>query len=277
MLSLKKTPWLVLFFTLLICPSVEAQTTEQQTEPAFTPRERLVFTLKWENVPAGTGILEVMPDTEIKGAPALHFRGRAWTNSFADVFYKVRDQIDGYAAPDLSKSLYYTQRQRENDYNRDIEVTFDWKRMRAHHLSSGEHKESVALLPGALDQLSVYYYMRSLDIRLNRDVLAVVTDGEKCVIGRAEIVRFEWVDVPAGRFWTFLVEPEIKHLGGVFRKSPDAKIQVWITADHRHIPVKGRSKVSVGHFNFVLEEILTDPTRELAVDVPPELMDKVND
>jgi hypothetical protein len=34
----------------------------------------------------------------------------------------------------------------------------------------------------------------------------------------------------------------------VFEKSKDARIQLWVTADRRHIPVKIKSRVVVGTF-----------------------------
>jgi len=51
-----------------------------------------------------------------------------------------------------------------------------------------------------------------------------------------------------GTYDTFLIEPEIEHVGGVFEKSKNAKIQVWVTADRRRMPVKIKSKVVVGSF-----------------------------
>jgi hypothetical protein len=76
-----------------------------------------------------------------------------------------------------------------------------------------------------------------------------VTDGKKHVLGVAEVVRRETITVPAGTFDTFLIEPDLAQVGGVFEKSPDAKIQLWVSADHRRLPVKLKSKVVVGSFS----------------------------
>jgi hypothetical protein len=45
-----------------------------------------------------------------------------------------------------------------------------------------------------------------------------------------------------------LVEPDLKHVGGVFKKSKNAKLRIWVTADARRIPVKIESEVIVGSF-----------------------------
>ena len=49
-------------------------------------------------------------------------------------------------------------------------------------------------------------------------------------------------------FDTYLVEPDLRHIGGVFKKTKNAKLQIWITADNRRFPVKVKSKLKVGSF-----------------------------
>jgi len=75
-----------------------------------------------------------------------------------------------------------------------------------------------------------------------------VTDGKKCIIGKAFIIKKETLKLTNGTYDTYLIELEIKHVGGVFEKSKNAKIQVWVTADRRRMPVKIKSKVVVGSF-----------------------------
>ena len=70
----------------------------------------------------------------------------------------------------------------------------------------------------------------------------------KLVLGIAKIVRKETIELDIGTYETYLIEPEIKDIGGVFAKSRDAKIQIWVSADHRRIPVRIKSKVVVGSF-----------------------------
>jgi hypothetical protein len=47
---------------------------------------------------------------------------------------------------------------------------------------------------------------------------------------------------------TPLLEPDLEHIGGVFEKSKNAKLMVWVTADEARIPVKVKSEVIVGSF-----------------------------
>ena len=92
------------------------------------------------------------------------------------------------------------------------------------------------------------------DLEKVKTVERPVTDGKKCVIGKASVVKRETITLSDGtKYDTFLLEPELQHIGGVFEKSKDAKIKVWVTADKRRIPVKITSKVIVGSFIGELE------------------------
>ena len=83
---------------------------------------------------------------------------------------------------------------------------------------------------------------------VSKFVNCMMTDGKKSVIGKARVIKREKITVPSGVYDTYLVEPDLEHIGGVFKKSKNAKLQIWVTADKRRIPVKVKSKVIVGSF-----------------------------
>jgi hypothetical protein len=224
----------------------------------FSVGERLTYSLRWEKVPAGEAVLEVLPGATPEGETGLNLRVTAKTNGFVDIFYKVRDRIDSYTDPGVERSLLYLKKQREGSYKRDITVTFDWYRLLArYHNKVNGYKDRI--MPGTYDPLSIFYGFRMQELGLGSVHRLPVTDGVKMIIGRAEVVGRETIEVPAGEFDCFKVIPELKHLGGVFKKSPDARLEIWVTADERKIPVKISSKVVVGKFHAVLT----------AADLPP--------
>ncbi len=90
------------------------------------------------------------------------------------------------------------------------------------------------------------FILRGQDLDHMDSITRPVTDGKKLVLGTAKILRRERVIVPAGRFDTYVVEPDMKKVQGVFEKSKDARLLVWLTADSRHLMVKAESKVVVG-------------------------------
>lgn len=213
----------------------------------FCPGERLSLQITWGFIPAGVVVLEVLPIEKIDGIESYHFVMTARTSSFVDYFYKVRDRIDAYTDTAMNHSLLY-KKLKKGKRKKNIVVEFNWKDQTAQYSKFDKKRRPISILPGSFDPLSVFYAFRLHDLEENMEITHPVTDGKKCVMGRAKIIKREKIKVAAGIYDTYLVEPEIEHIGGVFEKSKDARLQVWVTADRRRIPVKVKSKVIVGSF-----------------------------
>jgi hypothetical protein len=256
----------ILLFLILLAGSPNPALAEERPMP-FSPGERLTFELKWGVIPAGEATLEVLPVEMIDGTPAYHFVMTATSNSFLDVFHKVRDRIDSYTDLQMTHSLLYKKKQHEGGTRRDIVVHFDWDKGEAAYTNYNRPKPPVKLLPGAFDPLSIFYRTRLLDMKVNALFKHPVSDGRKTLMGEAKISKREVVSINGETYDTFLIEPELKDLGGVFKKSKDAKIEIWVTADDRRIPVKIRSKVAVGSFVGELTSAVFNNSTP-AIDIP---------
>jgi hypothetical protein len=222
---------------------------------AFIPGERLTFQLKWTVFPAGGAVLEVLPRERVAGYDACHFVLTVRSNKFVDPFYMVRDRVDAWADTAMGQSLRYRKKQHEGSTRRDITVAFDWEAMTARYVDRGKPREPIPITGGTFDPLSVFYWSRTVDMAVGDRLRRPVTDGKKHLLGIADVVRRERIRVPAGTFDTFLIEPDLKHLSGVFKKSPGAKLQVWVSADRRRLPVKLKSRVIVGSFTGELASV----------------------
>jgi hypothetical protein len=240
--------FLVLLTTLFTLTPGTGRAEPTGPPPPFQPGERLVYELKWEFIKAGEASLSVMPIETVDGTAAFHFVMTARSVPFIDVFYKVRDRIDAYANLGLDHSVFYKKKQREGKTRRDIVVLFDWKKNEARYIKSGKPRDPIELMPGAFDPLSALYYVRTIPPRPDTFIERPVTDGKRNVMGRATFVKKERIKVNGSEYDAFLIEPELKHIRGVFEKSEGASIRVWISADHRRIPLRVKSKVAVGSF-----------------------------
>lgn len=247
MMTIRIVSLFIVFF-LYLCPFALA------SDKPFAPGEKLKFNLSWEFVPAGEAVLSVAPISEINGEPVFHFVLQVKTNSFLDLFYKVRDQIDSYTDVAMTRSVLYKKKQRERKKKRNVTVTFDWENNLAQYTKSDKKRAPIALEPGAFDPLGIFYFVRSSVLETGSVLERPVSDGKRCVIGLGHIIKRETITVPAGTFDTFLIEPDLKDVKGVFEKSEDSNILIWVTADSRHIPVKIQSKVVIGRFMGELTE-----------------------
>ena len=213
----------------------------------FAPGERLVFMLRWTVIPAGKAVMEVMPMMTIDGSKVYHFRLTAKSNAFVDMFYKVRDCIDAYADADMTHAVRYRHQQHEGETKRNVKVDFDWNKAMASY-SDGKRDRQIEVVPGTFDPLSVFYKTRMADFQKNGMIQCPVSDGKKCVTGLARIIKKESITTPSGTYETYLLEPDMKDVGGVFEKDKEAKIKLWVTADERRLPVKVASKEAIGSF-----------------------------
>ena len=225
-----------------------------ETSPPFTPGERLVFSLNWQGISAGKAELTILPITTLSGEPAYHFVLTARTNGFIDNFYKVRSRFEAFADMGLTRSLLFKKKQREGDFRREADIRFDWERNEARYFTKTKIRTPIPLAAGTFDPLSVLFYVRTLPFAEGAEVKRFVTDGKKSVEGTMRVVKKETITVPAGTYDTYLVKPDTKDIGGVFKKSKNATISLWLTADHRRMPVKIKSKVSIGSFYGELEK-----------------------
>jgi hypothetical protein len=220
----------------------------------FKPGERFVYELHWGLISAGQAELLVLPMTEVDGVPAWHFQMKIRTNDFIDVFYKVRDQIDAFAALSLEGSLLYRQSQHEGTTRREVEVNFDRDRSQAVYSNHGEAMPPISIAAGTLDPLTALFYIRSQPLIENHEIIRPITDGKKNVSGVVRVIKREEIRLNDKIYETFLIEPDLKGVRGVFEKSKKSRLTLWVTADEKRIVVKIKSKVAIGSFTGTLVE-----------------------
>lgn len=219
-----------------------------QAASLLTPGEKLTYALRWENIPAGVLQLEILPVTTIQGTEAFHFVMTAKSNSVIDIFIKIRDRIDAYADTRMTHSIFYHKGQ-SGDRKRQETIEFDWIDSKARYIDSGQRYSPIELHPGSFDPLSAFYFTRMMISEENPKVERPITDGKRSFMGNAMVIRRETITLDSGKSYdTFCLRPDLGFLGGVFKKSKDPQLLLWVTADEKRIPVQIKSKVKVGHF-----------------------------
>jgi hypothetical protein len=221
----------------------------------FGPGEKFTFDLYWEFIPAGTAVLEVLPMEEVDGEQCYHFTAEIRSSSVLDKIHKVRDRIDAYADAQMTRSMLFRKKTAEGRDKQDIQVRFDWANSRVISTDSVRGRSILGVPRFTFDPLSIFYAFRIRSLAVHTALEMPVTDGRRWALGNARILKSERIDVPAGEFDTFLVEPDMKDVEGIFKKSKGAALDVWISADGRHIPVKIRSRIKLGRIFAKLASI----------------------
>jgi hypothetical protein len=239
--------WTVPIISILIFAAGAQPSFGDPSGIAFRPGEQLNFAVYWSFIPAGEAVLEILPNENLDGVDCFHFRATARTLEYIDVIYKVRDRMDSYTDLGVTRSVLFKKLQ-EGKHKRDSVVDFDWQKNEAFFSNNGEKRPPVSIQPGTFDPLSIFYLFRSRELEVGKEISCPVTDGKKAVMGRARIVKREKIRCGGKEYDTYLVEPDMKDVGGVFEKDAKASLQIWVTADQDRIPVKVKSGVRVGSF-----------------------------
>jgi hypothetical protein len=247
-----------IFCFVLLCFVSPERIAAEEFPLAFQPGEKLIFALRWGFIPAGEASLQVLPIEIYDGQPVFHFVMKVKTNAFIDTFYRYRSRVDAYADVAMTRSIYYLNKTEAGRSMKETRVHFDWEKQEARYFrvktkfgsspKTSKRQRRTALLPGSFDPLSVFYFTRHLKFDQNCPIERPVTDGKKCVVASATVLKRENLRINGQSYDTFLVQPDLKHVEGVFEKSDSAQILIWLTADEYRIPVKLKSKIIVGSF-----------------------------
>ncbi len=224
-------------------------------DPPFLPGDRLIYDLHWGFIRVGTAEL-VFREAALEpgGPPLLHAVFTARTQGIADTLFKVRDRIETWMEPGTNRPLLYRKKQREGKTKRDIEVCFDWDALTATHTRNGRTEAPVAISPGTQDPLSLVVAIAGSRFAEGSARALAATDGKRHV--QIEIIRGQdrKIATRAGHFDAQHMEVATRELQGVFEKSPDASIELWLSRGPPSFPLKMKSEVVVGSFHGELRE-----------------------
>jgi len=222
----------------------------------FSPGEKLVYEVRWEQVPVAQVRLEVCPYQQIQGEQAFHFAFWARTYPALDLLYRVDGHIEAFTDIDVTRSLRLTKDMHEGHSRRVYRVDFDWDRGSATYVNEEGKKRRMALAEGTLDLLSVLYYARSLDLEEGMVVARSLCSGKKTLVVSARVEKRESILVGSRLRSAFLIVPDVRKAGKIFKKSKKPELCLWISDDEERIPLKVVGKVWVGAFTAELTTAL---------------------
>lgn len=200
----------------------------------------------------GSASLEIVALDTVRGRPAWH------------TVSKTRGGMIGIRVDDKLESWIDTKTISTLRYHEDVSEA-NYKRRRKYEFYPDqkiyiEGPDTVATVERPVDQTSIFYLIRTLDLRPGLDTsfsnyfMADRNPIRLIVLGR------EKVKVPAGEFDAIVVRPIIK-AKGMFSEGGEAR--VWISDDDRRIVLQVKAKVPglpLGAMNMYLKSY-RPPTR----------------
>lgn len=213
----------------------------------FGPGEKMVFDITYGPISAGEGTLETVGLTDYEGHTCYHIQSTANSNRFFSSIYKVRDKIVSYIDARSLYSRYFYKRLREGDYKKTVEIEFDHEAELARYHDGA----SFPVTAGVQDVLSAFYFVRNLDLAVGGEHQVPAHSSRRTYDLKVIVHGKERVEVKAGSWDCFVVEPVIEG-EGLFKH--EGRITLYISDDIHRLPVLIRTKVPVGSIDVELKE-----------------------
>ena len=231
------------------------QTAQQDTLAAwwFPVGERMEYSVTWGGARIAQSVLTVEAIDSINGTAV--YRTSLETTG-GPPFYKIRDRLTSWIQPVPMSSLRFDQKLRQGSYRRDRRHLMDREAgtYTRYDARDGEYvphetEHDVPIPAGAQDDVSIYYFVRLSPLKVGERYeydLYYKKKGNPVII---EVLRREEIRVPAGTFKTIVVRPIIRN-SGMFSEGGEAEI--YVTDDERRIPVRVKTRMSIGSANLYL-------------------------
>jgi hypothetical protein len=226
--------------------------------------ERLAYNVTWLGIKAGEATLEAQGVVNLNGHPAYHLVTTAQSTPLISKIYRVDDRTESFLQTDPMRALRFDKNLREGRYRHSSQTVFDHEKGVATfryldfspvprgitRLDEAERygkyvSQEFPLTPGALDELSVLYYVRTLPLVANTSVTARVFASKKNWELEVKVLGRETLETVLGRRETLKVEPLLK-FEGIFQRK--GRMIVWLTDDAERIPVQMKSQIIIGSF-----------------------------
>lgn len=202
--------------------------------------ESMSFSVGWEFINAGTADMTTEADES-----GYRITSHGTSNSFLDMFHKVRDTIisAGDCQDGKLQSTLFDVVQNEGTYHSTKTVRYLWRENRVTHTQNGT-TDSYDVPAGHLNAIDAFVRVRKMKLEPGMQIRIPIFDSRKqyeVVVDVVERVKmFAPWDEPVD---ALVIIPRLK-TEGIF--SSKGTVKLWLTDDERHIPLRMTAKVKIG-------------------------------
>jgi hypothetical protein len=212
---------------------------------AFGVGERLEFEISYGPIKAGSAVMEIKEIVNLRGRDCFRVISTAQSNRFFSAVYRVKDRVESFFDIAGLFPWKFTQKLQEGKHRADRWAHYD----QVNHTVT-TNRGTMDVPPYVQDVLSILYYVRTLPLEVGDTLYVDNHSGRKVYPLAVKVHSRERVEVPAGTFDCFVVEPMLK-AGGLFKH--EGRIWVWLTADRKKMPVLMKTKVIIGTVDAKLQ------------------------
>ena len=210
------------------------------------------------NIEAGEVTISTKLDT-LNDKEVYHVTGNGRTLPFFRWFFDMNDTYDIWVDKKSLRTQRFESDIKEDDYTFRSCYTYDWKAMKvytwAQSRKDAPRERVMTLTPGSMDAVSLYFSLRSADLKSFREGEELLLDmilEDSIRQLRYRYIKRETIKVPKlGEFDTMKFACTIGS-SEEFSFTDGSEFFIWITNDENKIPVMLSSPVRVGEVRLYI-------------------------
>ncbi len=227
----------------------------------FQDGEKLTYQASWAGIPAATAVVEFHRNRKDPSADRAEVTVE--TSKLADVFFKMRDYVrERFSADSITPQEMYI-RQSENKRFDEYTVTFDRPKALVTAVKKNNHGSFTREFKGSTQYGILSGTVMALSQALkpgDRLAFDVVTGSNRYVF-EFHVDGRERIRVPVGDFDAIKITPTVLYMSDGNMRSEAREVEVWVSADQRHLPLRVQAAAFIGSVRADLVKIDGAPAR----------------
>ncbi len=215
---------------------------------AFKRGEKLNYRIHYGLLDAGTATISIENENkQVGGRNTFHVIGVGNSTGAFNLFFKVRDRYESFIDEQSMCALIFTRHVDEGGFRFTQDQVYDQE----YHKVNSNGKEHP--IPSYVqDMLSSFYLARlfNYDNEKPSKIDSVMTFVDDTVWTlRIKFIKRDTLDCDLGKVACLVFEPMVQK-GRIFKHDDD--LQVWISDDKNHVPIRAQAEILVGSIKLDL-------------------------
>ena len=228
---------------------------ETENVPLFQKNSHFDYDIYWSFLKIGSAQLS-FHDIEIPKSTDKKYEVRfsVKSNELVSAIYPIESHIVSslIISNDQIKPSIYTKNSNEGGKQSDSIVRFNYQLNQITEEKDETLLQPIEITKDLQDPLSLIVAICQNDFQIDPVFQQDVSDGGQIISIRSSYLQSETIKTQLGEFRTEVIDIDPQGLRGVFKKSPDANVVLYLSEHSPAIPLKLKSKVRVGSFYAIL-------------------------
>lgn len=228
---------------------------ETENVSLFQKNSHFDYDIYWSFLKIGSAQLS-FHDIEIPKSTDKKYEVRfsVKSNELVSAIYPIESHIVSslIISNDQIKPSIYTKNSNEGGKQSDSIVRFNYQLNQITEEKDETLLQPIEITKDLQDPLSLIVAICQNDFQIDPIFQQDVSDGGQIISIRSSYLQSETIKTQLGEFRSEVIDIDPQGLRGVFKKSPDANVVLYLSEHSPAIPLKLKSKVRVGSFYAIL-------------------------